>query len=127
MTQLGKRFKEAINATRDQNYINRTRRRLEEVKLTIMDAAENGETPPIIEEAAWIYSLYNSEPLYAFLANEFSAWLEANGITFHYTYQRSKEVAIKISPGRYTNWDDIEVFSPKEMVDNVFEKIKRGE
>lgn len=76
---LGKKF--ATNIRKEEAWrINNYRMRLEEIKLKIIDAAEQGKRPPLIEDAEWLHQLFYHSPELKFVWKEFEEWMILNGL-----------------------------------------------
>jgi hypothetical protein len=95
---LGRKFKSTIYSQRDQRYINDCRRKIEELKLQIIDAAESGQRPPALENVRWLAKVQTGAQEYRFLYAEFDEWLALNGLSgVFYGYGDNLKYYISVS------------------------------
>lgn len=116
---LGKMFAKTLKSNLNQSYIKYWRRKIEDVKLIIIDAAEKGEKPPKIKDVMWLYDLQYNHPQYRFVFKEFESWLSSNGIIA--TWRGSKpDYYIEISVSTWVDLDNI----PEDVDSDILKYIR---
>lgn len=118
---LGKKFQQAIDASLDQNYINECRRKIEDIKLQIIDAAENGKLPPSFDDCGWLYELYYKKRYYSFVFKEFDQWLSFNGLAWNFEGYGSM-TTLRVAPNTFTKFEDVPEPDTKSWLNNLRNK-----
>lgn len=122
---LGKKFSNTLKKDVDPAYVNWCRRKIEELKLEIIDAAEQGKRPPKIHDVEWLYKITYRLPQYKFVSKEFSDWLSLNGLSS--TFTGYDEYVLNIRLDSFVDWDSIPDPSTVRLDDVLKKKGDNGE
>jgi hypothetical protein len=80
---LGRKFYQNLQNSVDKNKINSLLRRVENLKLEIIDAAENGQSLPKFDDIGWLYKTQTEDGgLNYSIWNDFTKWLSNNGLSY---------------------------------------------
>jgi hypothetical protein len=104
---LGKKFANTIKSQMSQDRINWYRMKIEELKLQIVDAAEQGKRPPKLYDVEWLYILQYSGSDYTFIAQEFGSWITMNGLVSIWQYKLDGSRFLEIRLSSYVNFDEV--------------------
>jgi hypothetical protein len=126
---LGKRFYSTEKATLDHDLVNLYRRRIEDFKLAILDAAEAGIDPPVFQEVDWLYAIWMSNSkkelaAYKFIYDDFGSWLRHNHLdsTFDHNYSKwggESSTALRITINRYTDFEKVNAEEPYDWLSAI--------
>ena len=109
---LGRKFASNIRKI-DSRKIYEFREKVENIKLEIMDAAEDGRRPPVIKNVQWLYDLAYSST-YKFIYREFDTWMTKNGLIGRFSgSEDDREMNV------YINQDRVDIGTSKELPDTT--------
>jgi hypothetical protein len=124
---LGRKFASNIRKL-DSGTINYYRSKVEDIKLTIIDAAECGDRPPVIKDVDWLYELYYSSKKkdYRFIYNELDTWMTLNGLEGYFgSSEGSSTLVVRVNISKVNIGKSKELPDQVEVIEKILKSRKR--